>query len=306
MVYAIIILAAALIISSISAGYLFTVKKDLKSFKSQLSDIHNDDTNARLTTATFDKDISTLAIIINDMLERQKAEILRCRNAELKMKHAVTNISHDLRTPLTSAMGYLQLMESKAAGEAKHKEYSEIVKAKLKMLVILIERLFEFSQILERKNLKLEKINVCNVLRDVLAGFYEDFVQKGFDVRLEIPEIPLYIYTDEEAVRRIFQNLAQNALTHGSRYFMASLDSETKEIEFANHVEDIKAIETEYIFDRFYTLDASRTNKNTGLGLAIVKGLVEGMGGSVSAGIKDDFLSIKLHLGKAEIEKVVL
>lgn len=296
MVYVVIILAAALIIL---AGYLFSVKRNLGNLSNQLSDLQNTDTNARLTTLTFNKDICNLAMAINHVLAKQKAEILECRNSELKMKQAITNISHDLRTPLTSAMGYLQLMESRAAGEIKHKEYSEIVKTKLKMLTLLIDRLFEFSQVMERQNFRLDKINICNVLRDVLAGFYEDFARKGFDVRLEIPETPIYLYADEEASRRVFQNLAQNALVHGSGYFMVRLDSRTKEIEFANHVEDTKTIETEHIFDRFYTFDASRTSKSTGLGLAIVKVLVEGMGGRVSAGIKGDLLSVRLYLAES-------
>lgn len=291
MIYAVIILAAVLIVS---AGYLFLIKKDLKNIRNQLLDLQKTDTNAQLTTATFDTDICALATAVNDMLAKYKAEAFEYSSTESKMKQAITNISHDLRTPLTSALGYLQLLESKEISDVKQREYTKIVQTKLNTLSSRTEHLFEFTQVFESQNLKRKEINICNVLRDVLAGFYDDFVQKGFDVRLEIPDTPVSIMADQEAVNRIFQNLVQNALIHGIQCFMVRLDPQTREIEFVNRVNDIKTVEIEHIFDRFYTFDASRTNKNTGLGLAIVKSLVDRMDGSISAGIKGDSLHLKL------------
>ena len=293
MVFAVVTLAAVLLVC---AARLFLIKQDLKRMCVQQQAMQNTDTNAQFTTATHDADVCALADGLNTMLIRHKAQTMEHRSAEANMRQALTNISHDLRTPLTSALGYLQLMEAAGISDEKRGEYAAIVQAKLKMLSALTEHLFAYSRIFERQNLRLEKVNICNVLRDVLAGFYDDFVQKGFDVQLSIPETPVYILGEEEAFRRIFQNLIQNALVHGSRKFTIALNEKAGEIVFSNCAEGIPAMDVSHIFDRFYTFDAARTKKHTGLGLAIVKALVEAMGLGVSASAEGDVLYIRISL----------
>lgn len=293
MVFAVVVLAAGLLVC---AARLFLLKQDLKRMHAQLLDLQSAETNAHITTATRDADMCALAAAFNVLLARHKAQTLEYRGAQAGMKQALTNISHDLRTPLTSALGYMQLMEAPQTNADQRREYAAIIQARIKALSSLTDHLFEFTRILERPDLKTEKMNVCNTLRDVLAGYYDDFTQRGFEVRLDIPEAPLYVIAQEEAVKRVFQNLIQNALVHGTQSFAVEIHGTAREIVFRNRVENSSGIDLEHIFDRFYTFDAARTHKHTGLGLAIVKNLVEAMGAQISAQLDEQTLSFTITL----------
>jgi signal transduction histidine kinase len=266
-------------------------------------------TNALLTTSTLNRELSSLTLAANELLEQHKADTLHYQQADALLKQALTNISHDLRTPLTSATGYLQLMESAETSEDKRAEYAAVVQAKLVALADLLDQLFAFTQTIEGNTLQLDRVNVSTLARAVLAGFYDDFARLGFAVRVEIPEVPLFAIANADALRRAFSNLAQNALIHGTRSFTVELksirdtqspgDKARVRITFCNTVENIERLEVANVFDRFYTSDASRTQKSTGLGLAITKSLVEAMGGTVAASIEGDRLSITVELAGA-------
>jgi signal transduction histidine kinase len=303
---ALVLLAIALLVLII---YLIALKRDIRSMTAQLGYMQRTPTNATLTTSSFDRELSSLALAANELLERHKADALHYRQADATLRQELTNISHDLRTPLTSASGYLQLMESAETSEAKRAEYAAIVQAKLAALSALLDQLFEFTQTIEGNKLQLDRVNVSNSARDVLAAFYDDFVQSGFDVRIEIPEAPLFAVADADALRRVFSNLTQNALKHGTGSFEVDLEG-TEDAErlderggvrvtFRNTVENVGLLDIAHIFDRFYTSDASRTQRSTGLGLAIAKSLVEDMGGTVEASIEGDRLSIAVELAGA-------
>lgn len=293
MIITVMILLAAVIALAL---YLFLLKKDIRSIKEQLDIIQNTETNALLTTGTFDKDIIKLNDTINSLLKKRKSESLKLKKAEANMKQTITNISHDLRTPITSALGYIQLMDSGDISEDKRKEYLNIIEKKLKVLSAHAGQLFELSRILEGKSINPQKINVCNVLRDILAGFYDSFMQNGFEVKIEIPDVPIDIIADEEAVRRIFQNLSQNALVHGINRFQVKVDEAANQIIFSNQVKQEEHIDIDNLFERFYIGDLSRTSKSTGLGLAIAKTLTEEMGFTLSAEIREDVISFCVRL----------
>ncbi len=269
MVYGILVLALLGV-----TVYLLAVKKEVRAFREQIRFALENETNAGVTTCTFDRDMCAVGCAINRLLEGRREERARQSAFEGEIKHIFTNISHDLRTPLTSASGYLQLLQTEGVSEEKRLAYAGAAAARLSVLAALTEQLLQFSQTFEKKELQIETVNVSDVLREVLAGFYGDFQARGFHVAFDIPDEPFHVLGEGEALGRIFFNLVNNALVHGTGQFCVKVDLERGEIQFLNGVSDPRGMDTERLFERFYVVDSSRSRRTTGLGLAIVHGLV--------------------------------
>lgn len=292
MLIACIVLGVTLALSLL---WIFLLKCDIRQLGKNLGGISHTDTNVRLTTDTFDTNIAALAKNINTMLERSRHDLFEKIRAEADLKRAITNISHDLRTPLTSARGYLQMLESGALDAETQARYLEIVGGRLEALAALMNSLFEFTRIIEGNTVfDIQKINVCDVLRDVLSASYSELEAKCFSVEADIPDIPVFCLCDEDALRRVLQNLLKNVHIHGKEVLRVQFDGTA--IEIANRADGLRELDTERIFERFYIADASRTSKNTGLGLAIAKELVVRMGGQIAANVEEDMLVIRVAL----------
>ena len=294
--------------AAITVKYVL-IKREVRQIKKNLEKILATETNAHLQTTTFDKDMVALAESMNVLLEKTRKDYLKMLQTETDLKRAITNISHDLRTPLTSAKGYLQMIEDEQLEPEKRAHYFEIVKSRLNALTELLDSLFAFSCALEG-NLTVKAVDVAYILRETLLSNYLELESRGFTVKSQIPETPVTWYCDEEALERIIQNLIKNAYVHGKNTLNVKLVEENFEfendkskdmmIEISNEVEHPQEIDTCAIFQRFYTADAARTNKRTGLGLAIVKELTEKMGGSISARIEGKCLVVKIRLKAQE------
>ena len=272
---------------------LVSIKRDLRKIGQKLDVITHIDTNTGLTTDTFDKDIAALIAGINRMLQNNRHGYLEVARIEAALKRTITNVSHDLRTPLTSAKGYLQMAEKSPADPQALSRYHAIIRGRLDELTTLMGSLFAFSRAVEG-NMTPSCVNVGNMLRDTLVGHFAALEERGFEVVDDIPDAPAYWMCDEEALQRIVQNLITNAVVHGKDYLRVGLQGDT--IEIANKVDDIQTLDVDNLFERFYTSDTSRTGKRTGLGLAIVKELTEKMGGSVTAQIVDELLIMQVRL----------
>jgi signal transduction histidine kinase len=291
------------LILSIILGILFAacllrlifLKREIRQMNLSLKAIVEIDTNAQLTVATLDRHVAAFAETINTMLERNRRDHFEKLRTETELKRAITNISHDLRTPLTSARGYLQMLESSELDAETRNRYLAIIQERLDALSVLMNSLFEFARVIEGNLVfDVQKVNVCNAVYDALSASYEELERKGFTVDIDLPETPVVWFCDTDALRRILHNLIQNACIHGKEYLRVRLDRDR--LEIANKADGIGELDTERLFDRFYTADASRSNKRTGLGLAIVRGLAEQMGGRVSAQAEDDMLAIRVAL----------
>lgn len=294
MIIAEIVLSLAFIVC---AAVIVLLKRDIRQLNRTLRTIEKSDTNMRTTTDTLDKDISALCGAINDILEKQKKIIIAGEKTNRGFRQAITNISHDLRTPLTSAIGYIQMLKSDKTPINKKEEYLNIVEDRLKSLSKLMNELFEYAQIVEGKaDPNIEKVNICTIFRDIVSSFYNDFIEKNFNVQINIPDTPVYVFCDSSSLKRAVQNLIQNVLEHGIELFKLVINKENNSIIIQNRVANIELIDVERLFDRFYTSNFSRNDGNTGLGLTIVKELVQSMDGEIRAFKEDDILEINICL----------
>jgi signal transduction histidine kinase len=287
----------------VAIGVAVALHRDIRDMTAQLAFARRNATDIQLTTRTFFRRITRLEAALNELFEEHRYVVLESRRAEAATQRALTNISHDLRTPLTSARGYLQLVEDAQTSEAQRAEYLRIVGERLDALTSLIDQLFEFTRIIEGRDAafeRLEQLELAALLRDVLATHYEELEQAGLVVETSLPGEPVWVVGDAEALERIFANLVTNAIAHGTDRLTVRLDGSTAEVGFANRVppEDLAGLDVDHLFERFYTADLSRTNQSTGLGLAIVKTLAERMGVRVSATLEGDLLEIRLAFRK--------
>ena len=271
---------------------LFLFKKDIRQLGSSINEIAQTDTNAQLRTSTFDKDMVVLIVNINNLINKCRLDYINTLRSQTELKQAITNISHDLRTPLTSARGYLQMLMNGQLDKVDIR-YLAVIQERLDSLGDLLEGFFAFSRALEG-NLNPGRVNVCNILRDVLSNNFMELESKGFTVESEIPDSPVYMNCDESALERIIQNLIKNACEHGKNHLWVRLID--GKIEIANNVEKPGEIDIHRIFERFYTMDASRSNKRTGLGLAIAKELAVRMNGKISASMENDVFTVIIEL----------
>ena len=248
----------------------------------------SEDTNSQILISSGDRTVRKFAKAINSELSELRKMELKYAGGDMELKEAVTNISHDLRTPLTAISGYLDLLENTELPETARK-YTAQIRNRTEALARLTEELFRYSVVLSLPELKLEKVNVCPVLEETLISFQGDMEKAGIEPEIIIPDAPVTAYLDRSALARIFGNIIGNAVKYSDGDFYVRLDQSGR-IEFSNTAKELSAVEVGKLFDRFYTVDTAR--KSTGLGLSIAKLLTERMNGSIAADYKDDRLMI--------------
>lgn len=271
-------------------------KKQINRIKNQIDFLCSRDTGTEITLERIDRSTEHLAESINCLLERYRDTGQQIKKNNALSKDTITSLSHDLRTPLATANGYIQLlMEQDLLPEQK--EYVEIAYERITAVKILLDQLFEFARI-EANELKLmqQRIDINSCLRDVLAMYYSDFEKKSATLDIRIPDTPFIIWADKEALCRVFSNIIYNALIHGDKEYkiISSFTEKTYQIIVSNHSETICKEDIPYLFDRFYTTDQSRSKKTTGLGLAIAKKLTKKMGGCISANLHNKTFDIQI------------
>ncbi|MUT67240.1 GHKL domain-containing protein [Paenibacillus sp. NEAU-GSW1] len=232
-----------------------------------------------------------LAKDMNVLVERLKNSLDDERRAEQTKNELITNVSHDLRTPLTSVLGYLGLIEQdRYRDEVELRHYVQIAYDKSQRLHVLINDLFEYTRMrhdavpLQRMNM-----NLTEMLGQLLVQFLPQLKQSGMEGKLHSEEKEVLLSGDPAKLVRVFENLLTNAVTYGKEGRKVDIrlrkEKSVAIVEVANYGEMIPAVDLPFLFDRFYRVDKSRTEKSggSGLGLAIAKGIVERHGGEISA-----------------------
>ena len=266
------------------------MQKSMDEICSCLSEHLSSDTNQLITVSSNDKHVRLLASEIAKQLAELRRQRRQYINGDRELKEAVTNISHDLRTPLTAICGYLELLEAEEMTD-NTRRYVEQISNRTEALKALTEELFRYSVISSVSDLSYEKVNVGRVLEDTLISFYGAFEQKKIAPNISLPDSVIIRSLDKSALSRIFGNIISNAVKYSDGDFSVTM-TDAGEITFSNTASELSSVDVGKLFDRFYTVDSAR--KSTGLGLSIAKLLTERMGGSISADYKGNTLSITL------------
>lgn len=274
------------------AIWLFRITRQLKDWARQLEET-DETSNLRLSTQIRLRCFVHLAGAVNNRLENGQKARIRQETLSRELKHTISCVSHDIRTPLMGASGYLQLLEA-SRDPAEQKVYLSIVRRRLCDLEALLEELFLYTKLTnEEYRMEGEAVFPYPILCDVLAGLYEKLTEAKIEPELDFPQPPVSVYASGPALSRIFHNLIKNALLYGSGSLI--IRQEGASLSFTNPVAQPRPADAAQLFEPFYRSDSSRHSPGTGLGLSSVKGLMEKMGGSAAADINGNLLTVTLH-----------
>lgn len=273
---------------------LFVMRKSAKEIETELSERLTIDTNTLIDISSRDRYMKKLAVSINVRLKKLREERHRYQQGDLELKEAVTNISHDLRTPLTAICGYLDLLEKEEKSENTDR-YLKQVANRVEALKQLTEELFKYSVISSTNETRREWIDLRRNLEESLISFYGVMEEKGITPDISIPEERIERFLDPSAVSRIFSNIISNAMKYSDGDFSVQMDCDGKTV-FSNTAQGLNAVDVGKLFDRFYTVESGR--KSTGLGLSIAKLLTERMEGAIDSEYKNGRLYIIVDFPK--------
>ena len=288
-----VVCVVLVIVCAVMGIKIYLLRKSCDEMLQKLDLIIADDTNAVMRISSDDRKMKRFAEQLNKKLKTIRKEQLRYINGDKELKNAITNISHDLRTPLTAIMGYLDLMENLEKSE-KLKQYLTIIRGRAESMKNLTEELFRYSVVLSADVEKTASETVVNkVLEDSLMSFYAALSEKGIAVSVDMTEQKIVRTLNADSLSRVFANLFNNALKYSDGDLDITL-SEPCVITFSNQASQLTVTQVERLFDRFYTVEMARSS--TGLGLSIARTLIEQMGGTISAGLEDERLTITIRL----------
>ena len=266
------------------------MRKSMGEIASSLDNILDGDTNAVITVSSVDGSVRKLAARLNKQLRGLRARRIRYENEDRELKEAVTNISHDLRTPLTSISGYLELLSQEEKSETVEK-YLDIIDNRTQTLKELTEELFRYAVILAQDEITLEMLDIKAVLEESILSFYGAMNEAGIVPELSITKNSVIRQSNRAALSRIFGNIIGNALKYSDGDLSVEL-SDDGQVTFKNHAHNLDKLRVEKLFDRFYTVQEA--HGSTGLGLSIARSLVEQLGGSIGAEYVDGVLRIEV------------
>lgn len=292
MIYIVILLV--ILLSSVSFRHLY-LKREINRTTKILSSINRDETNRKVNIHLYDKNLERLTEEINNHIDKRKHSLAMKKQSENMMKQSISYISHDLRTPLTSINGYIQLLESKDLSDEDKEEYLKIIRDSSLRLNILLEDFYELSLIdQDEYPLAREQVDIKEVILEVLFSFYNEFEQRGITPDIDMPETSTYLYTDPSTLKRVIENLIINSIRHSTGDIDIHLTVTASVIQFniKNPAKKLSEEDIIHMFDPFYKADQTRKGEGTGLGLPITKSLMEKMGGSIQAEPLEDDLKI--------------
>ncbi|MFP7442970.1 HAMP domain-containing sensor histidine kinase [Bacillus infantis] len=271
------------------------LKKEIKLATRQLRELNQNKTAKKVDISYHDRHFEELAKEINNQIDLTKQAEAVKRSTENELKQAISHISHDIRTPMTSILGYIQFLESDELSPELKKEYIATIKNSAGRLKILLEDFFELS-VIEQTDypMKLERVRANDLIADALLGFYEEFKKRNIEPDIHIPDHEIMIDADASAVKRVVENLVVNAIRYSTGNVSIRLEERDAAVvlRISNTVDKLSEQDVHHMFDRFYKADQTRTGKGTGLGLPIAKSLMEKMNGKISAELKGNQLTM--------------
>ena len=269
--------------------YLLILRSSIREVAEELEEKLRTDTNTLISISVGSGSVQLLASRINAQLQALRKERLKLQTGNDELTTAVTNISHDLRTPLTAICGYLDLLEQEPQSE-KSGRYLAVIRERTDAMRSLTEELFRYSVITATADeLDMQAVRLNDILEQSLAGFYGALSACGITPEIRIPEAAVIRKLDAAALRRIFDNILSNAVKYSDGDLTIHLRPDGS-VTFSNRASSLSRVQAERLFDRFYTVETARNS--TGLGLSIAKLLTEKMGGTITAEYESGHLQI--------------
>lgn len=290
------------VIAILGIGLSFYYRHQIKNVKSQISFLNQHETNMLITSDQKSGCVADLTDELNTLIEQTAALRKEIADSESHLKDTIINLSHDIRTPLTSMDGYFQLL-LKSDDPEERQQYAAVISDRLSSLKEMLDELFTYAKLTNKAyEVELSSCAVNEILLSVLFSFYKDIKQRGIEPLVNVPEQDIFIQGNEPALRRIFQNILKNCIEHGNNQLSVRLinSSDMVQIYFENDYQMQEPIDANKVFDRFYKADGARSKTSTGLGLSIAKELVERLNGSITGNVKNDIFTITItfHLLK--------
>lgn len=292
------VLSIVLLLVVIALIFSFSaLEKNLWEAKKQLDRMRENESKVRISLSSPNRAAEELFASINQVLDQRESSLAGLHRQERSLREQISNVSHDLRTPLTSILGYLQLLESPDLTEEERRQYLEVIEARARSLQSLITAFYDLTRIeggsypLER-----EQVDLYRVLSELAAEYYNDLERSGLAVEIDLREGLPPVWGDYAAVVRVFTNLIGNALKHGRGVLRIALyrAGDVLTTEFSNDGSGLTQEDAAHVFDRFYTADKTRSAQNTGLGMSIVRALVQQMGHEVTAELRDGIFTVRV------------
>ena len=269
---------------------LCIIKHSIKEIEKAFTYILKSDTNNIITISSSDKDIKNLAININDNLIDLRKQTIQFKSGNQELKKLITNISHDLRTPLTSIKGYIDLVQQENLS-SKQKQYLKIIEKKSNEMTELTNQLFEFSKLMD---VDIEKEECCinEILEETLVGYYNIFKEKNIIPQVSICSKKIYKLVNKISIVRIFENILSNVSKYSTGDFKVVMyDNGT--IIFSNKANSLDTTTVQKIFERYFSVENAK--ESSGIGLSIAKKLTEFNGGTIKATYNNGYLFIEIN-----------
>lgn len=292
-IYWILIIIFLILVIIFLISKIVIINLSIKEIEINIEKILKEDSNRLITISTNNINLKKLANNLNLYIYEFRKQEKKYKNGNQELQKSITNISHDLRTPLTAITGYIDLIEKDNLNE-KQSNYLKIISDKVDILTTLTEQLYDYSKYLDLKDkIKKEKVCINDILEDVLVSYYGLFKQKNITPKILIVEKKIFKYLDKNMFVRVLENIISNALKYSEDNFEVNLLDNGK-IIISNKTKSLDMTNVNKIFNRYYTLQTG--SKSSGLGLSIAKQLIELNGGNIYAKYKNNNLIIEIEI----------
>ena len=286
-----IALGICIVIICILLLKIYMMKKSVREIRTDFGDRGKLDSNSLIGVSSRDKDIRALTNDMNHVIVDLRKAFHKYKEGDREVRTAITNISHDIRTPLTAICGYLALMK-KQDKSPEMERYLDIIDERAEHMKALTEGLFSYSLILNsEEQVELEDVSLNKVLEECIMEYYGALSERGIEPTIDITENKIVRKLDKTHIDRAISNVISNAIKYSDGDFDIKLKDDGTMI-FSNKASGITSVEAARLFDRFYTVETGRNS--TGLGLSIARTFVEQMGGEIGAEYKNGRLAIRI------------
>lgn len=272
---------------------LYVIKQSIKEIEKSFSKILRTDTNNIIAISSSDKDIKNLTINLNNNLSELRGQKLQYKNGNQELKKIITNISHDLRTPLTAIKGYVDLIEQEKLSN-NQKKYLKVIQKKSNELTELTGQLFEYTKLIDI-DVKIKKEECCinEILEETLVSYYSIFKEQNIIPNISICSTKVYKIVNKISIIRVFENILSNVIKYSNGDLKVEMQ-ENGTITFSNKATSLDETTVQKIFDRYFSVENAK--ESTGIGLSIAKQLVELNNGSIKAEYVNGYLIIEIKL----------